>query len=251
VHQVPLNFPVKRFEKRGHETCFGRGGHVHVSPGDEMPYFDSGAMLTAVRAGGISGSSRELRRAHEVVEDSRNAATQPYAAVTNPTATTILSPRAPQVVVLEGNESHGGSVRFLSLGVALGVILAFLLSGHNLVRLRTAVALAILPDSALHQLQQQPAIETMSAIAPQAYAATGVVPIQPVAVQTPFQPVPQTPAVVSTFPIPLVDVTHLPKHNPTTRQASRPRSGGAKSAAPADETAAPFDARTIEASLND
>ena len=216
-----------------------------------MPYFDSGAMLTAVRAGGVSGSSRELRRAHEVVEDSRNLPTQPYAAVTNPAATTVLSPRAAQVVAMDGNESEVSAIRFLTLGLALGVILAFLLSGHNLVRLRTAIALAILPDSALQELQQQPAIEPSSAIPPQVYAANPVVPMQPVAVQAPFQPVPRTPQVVSTFPIPLVDVTHLPKHTPAPRQASRPRSGGSKPAAPAEEAAAPFDARTIEASLND
>lgn len=216
-----------------------------------MPVLDSEAMLTVVRRGGVSGSRRELRRAHEVVEDSRNLPTQPYAAVANPTATTLLTSRTPQVVVVDASGSEGGSLRFLSLGLALGVILAFLLSGHNLVRLRTAFALAILPDAALQQLQQQPAIETNYGIAPQIYAPTTAVPMQPVGVQTPFQPVPLASPVVNTFPIPLVDVAHLPKHNPTPRQASRPRSGGSKPAAPSQEAATPFDARTIEASLNE
>ena len=212
-----------------------------------MAYLDSETMLTAVRRGGVSGSHRGLRRAHAAVEEARNLPTQPYGAVTNPTTEVITG--ATRVVATEGQASTGGSLRFLSIGLALGVILAFLLSGHNLVRLRTALALAILPDSALRQLQQPPATESSAGAIP-IYATTTAAPMHPVAEQTSFQPVPRPTPVLNTFPIPLVDVTRLPKHAPTPRQASRPRSGGSKPpSVHAEEAAAPFDARTIEASL--
>lgn len=243
-----------------------------------MTALESGATLTMVRRGGVTGPGREQRRARELVEDSRGLPTQPYAVMNAPTATTLLTPRTqnvqPQFVVEQPQQellADGSSLRFLTIGLALGVILAFLLSGHNLIRLRTSIGMAILPASAIQQLQQQ-ALETNGVapqppaqMAPRVYAATAPmqaaqaprVPtqFQPVAQFQPatqFQPVARTP-VSNVFPIPEVDVQHLPKHtSPAPRQASRPRSGGSKAAsAPSDEAAAPFDARTIEASLKD
>lgn len=230
-----------------------------------MSALESGATLTMVRRGAVTGPGREQRRAREVVEDSRNLPTQPYATISGPTAMTVLTPRTqnpkPQYVAEPEVMADGSSLRFLMIGLALGVILAFLLSGHNLVRLRTSIGMAILPASALQQLQQQ-AMETNGVqMTPRVYAAAAQpVQVAPAATQfqppTQLQPVAQfqpVPRAANAFPIPEVDVQHLPKHAspPAPRQASRPRSGGSKAAPPSDEAAAPFDARTIEASLKD